>query len=278
MQRCVIVVPCYNEAARLDPAMFLQYANSHPDTVFLMVNDGSTDNTLVVLQRLSQSNDRSFRVLDLGTNGGKATAVRHGILRALDSGADFVGYWDADLATPLDEIPRLMSALQADDTLLLAMGSRVRLLGHQIDRHLGRRILGRCFAAAASLVIKLPLHDTQCGAKIFRASPAIRRIFALPFRTNWIFDVELLVRLKGDQSTAVNGISHCVREVPLRAWRDVPGSKLRLVDFLRSLFELVFLACSYQPPTRAAMRDTPSHDSSHNLRSPVSCHETERAA
>ena len=252
MHRCVIVIPCYNEAVRIDSTTFFRFADRHSDVGFVMVNDGSTDNTLDVLRRLTQHNGSAFRVLDLPDNVGKAAAVRSGILHALESGADFVGYWDADLATPLDAITDLLQVLEAQPEVQLVIGSRVRLLGHAIDRHPLRHLLGRCFAAAVSLLMQLPAYDTQCGAKIFRSGPAVRGVFLSPFRTNWIFDVELLVRLDRAQPKGPGKIRTCVREIPLRAWKDVPGSKLRPADFLWSFLELAFLAWICRQPAQPA--------------------------
>src|SRR5450432_2328130 len=105
MQETVIVVPCYNEAARLHPNSFIEYCLEHPGLSFVFVDDGSTDATFAVL---SQSIDRlpaQLSVLKLETNSGKAEAVRQGVLKAFESSPKLIGFWDADLATPLDQIP-----------------------------------------------------------------------------------------------------------------------------------------------------------------------------
>src|SRR5437762_2862299 len=71
---------------------------------------------------------------------------------------------------------------------------RVKLLGRNIQRSLIRHYCGRVFATVASLALGVDVYDTQCGAKIFRATPEMRQIFATPFRSQWIFDVEILSR------------------------------------------------------------------------------------
>src|SRR5262245_47970847 len=102
MSRATIVIPCFNEAARLDTQRFVQYAVAAPGVDFVMVNDGSTDDTLEQLGILRRFCPQGFRVVDLPTNCGKAEAVRQGLLNALQSEPEYVGYWDADLATPLE--------------------------------------------------------------------------------------------------------------------------------------------------------------------------------
>ncbi|MBA3606474.1 MAG: hypothetical protein H0W46_11010, partial [Acidimicrobiia bacterium] len=82
--------------------------------------------------------------------------------------------------------------------------------------------LGRLYATFSSAVLGLAVYDTQCGAKVFRNSPALRSALAQPFTGRWSFDVELLGRLARDGVPTAAFL-----EVPLQAWTDVHGSKLR---------------------------------------------------
>ncbi len=254
MHRCVLVVPCHNEAQRLDAPRFARFAQDHPHIGFVMVDDGSTDATGRVLRQLASRAAQSFRVLDLRRNLGKAEAVRLGMLQALDAGPEFAGYWDADLAAPLDEIHAFLSALDDDHKLQLILGSRVRLLGHRIDRNPARHVLGRAFATAASLALRLPVYDTQCGAKLFRTGPNLRLLLDTPFRTGWVFDVELLARLARIEAAGPSSGApgQGWREIPLQSWRDVPGSKVRPAAFIRSFFELARIAWIYRRPAVVA--------------------------
>jgi len=235
------VVPCYNEAERLATEQFRSFAAQHPTVQFLFVNDGSQDQTPELLRALSESDPLQFAWLDLAQNGGKAEAVRRGMVQACSdgNGTRYAGYWDADLATPLSEIPRFVEALERGHDM--CFGSRVRLLGRAIDRHPVRHYLGRMFATAASVVLDLAIYDTQCGAKLFRSSEITRTLFAEPFCVNWTFDVEVIARLQSVlvRSGSKLDASARIYELPLDEWRDVAGSKVRPTDFLRGLLELL---------------------------------------
>ncbi len=239
----IIVVPCYNEAQRLNADAFVAHARQHGDQNFLFVDDGSRDNTWEVLQALCARLPERCWCLRLTQNSGKAEAVRQGLLAALARNPEIVGYWDADLATPLAAIEDLRSVFRTRPEVNIVMGSRVKLLGRAIERKLARHYIGRVFATLASFVLRLPVYDTQCGAKLFRASDATRSIFATPFRTSWVFDVEMLgryVQLVGPAAAQAT-----IVECPLHAWVDVPGSKLRLWHGLRAAWDLLLIRRLY---------------------------------
>jgi len=191
----ILVVPFYNEADRIHGDAFARFAAEHPSIGFLLVDDGSTDGTLARLETLRATAPEQFDVLQLETNRGKAEAVRHGMLEALSRGPRYAGYWDGDLATPLDEIPCFVEVLDQHPEREIVFGSRVLLLGRSIDRRPTRHYLGRVYATVVSRMLDLAVYDTQCGAKLFRVSPEIAALFAEPFVTNWTFDVELIARL-----------------------------------------------------------------------------------
>jgi glycosyltransferase involved in cell wall biosynthesis len=253
MRDTVIVIPCYNEAGRLDVREFTDYPARDQRTYFLFVNDGSTDGTRGVLDGLNRQDPCVFRVLHLRRNAGKAEAVRQGALLALQSAPSYVGYWDADLATPLGVIGEFRALLETRSPLELVLGSRVRLLGREVHRSRRRHYLGRVFATMASTVLGLSVYDTQCGAKLFRATPATHRLFQEPFRSSWIFDVEILARMVRDRYLSSGpGAERVVCELPLPCWRDVDGSKVKARDFLRAPFELAVIYRHYLAGLRAA--------------------------
>jgi len=236
--RLQLVVPCYNEAGRLPAAAFLEAAQQRSDTEFLFVNDGSTDDTAGMLARLcSSANGRgNLAALNLPRNGGKAAAVRSGVLAALDRHPEFVGFWDADLATPLAALQDFIDVLDANPQVDIVMGARVKLLGHHVERYPLRHYTGRLFATAASLALRLAVYDTQCGAKIFRVTPRTRQAFAAPFRSRWVFDVELLSRYIA--ASGREAASAGIYELPLNTWVDVPGSKVKAWHGVQAMWDI----------------------------------------
>jgi len=239
-----IVVPCFNEEKRLEGRAFREFAESHPQVRFLFVDDGSHDDTRRVLEALHESLPARLAALYLPENRGKAEAVRLGVNRAFAEGARYVGYWDADLATPLAEIPRFIEVLDGLPECWLVMGSRVSLLGRDIQRKPSRHYLGRLFATASALSLGLAVYDTQCGAKLLRNAPVLQAAFAEAFTSRWIFDVELLARLVA--AVGPDAARSHIYELPLMRWVDVAGSKVKPSDFLRASLELLAIARRYR--------------------------------
>ena len=223
------IVPCFNEAGRLKTPEFRRFMAAHPDISFIFVNDGSRDGTGRVLAGMGGS--ERCRVLELERNVGKAEAVRRGIAEALKTDC-VCGFWDADLSTPLSEIP-VMRELLRGGGYRCVFGSRWLHLGDgRIKRRFFRHFLGRIFATCVSCHLKLPIYDTQCGAKLFTREAA-SVAFASPFVTRWFFDVEIVRRLRrfyGEDP-------RLLLEHPLSSWIDAPGSKVSycraFVDFMK---------------------------------------------
>lgn len=246
MSRTLVVVPCYNEAERMDRSAFVSFAGEHPDIHFLTVNDGSRDRTGELLEELARQHPESFTALQLERNGGKAEAVRQGVMRALQMSPDFVAYWDADLATPLDAILDFRAVLEARPEIVLVMGSRIALMGRAIERQPTRHYLGRISATLASIALRLRVYDTQCGAKMFRATEETRSIFSEHFATRWIFDIEVLARMIAwRKRNSAPPIEQAIVEYPLMSWRDVRGSNIKARDYLRSFRELFTIRRRY---------------------------------
>ncbi len=242
MRPSVLVVPCYNEERRLDGPALLAFAQTQSEIGLLFVNDGSTDQTAAVLTHLCAQSHGVAEALLLERNGGKAEAVRQGVLRAFAQGAQQVGYWDADLAAPLDQAPRLLEVLRERPEVEVAIGSRVMLAGRQIERKPLRHYLGRASVTLVDLLVGMPIMDTQCGAKFLRSSPAVMQAFAQPFTAGWLFDVELLCRLRQITGRPVQELAY---EVPLDQWCDVGASKIRGSSYLRSLGDLLRIRRQY---------------------------------
>lgn len=242
----IIVIPCFNEAERLDLEAFRAGAIDLHRTRFLFVDDGSTDATSQHVGTLIDADADRFGLLRLEQNVGKAEAVRRGFLEAFESAPDRVGFWDADLATPLDAIAEFEAVLDGRPTIEVVFGSRVNLLGRAVRRNLIRHYIGRVFATAATAVLRLPIYDTQCGAKLFRVSDAMIEIFREPFISRWIFDVEILARMiKQRRGTPAPQVRDVVYELPLMTWIDVKGSRLRWHDFVIVVGDLMRIYLRY---------------------------------
>jgi dolichyl-phosphate beta-glucosyltransferase len=235
----VLVVPCYNEARRLRAPEFLDFVARRPSVRLLFVDDGSVDGTMAVLERMAQEAPTGIRAMRLPTNQGKAEAVRRGLLQAMTGSPALVGFWDADLSTPLTVVDDFLNVATKCPDLDLILGSRVLLMGRDIRRKASRHYLGRVFATAASLALDLPVYDTQCGAKVFRANHALRRVLDEPFRSPWIFDVEILARyLAVPVDDGGTPRRSRIYELTVPEWRYVPGSKLKAWDCIRSVGQL----------------------------------------
>ncbi|MCL2776630.1 MAG: glycosyltransferase [Polyangiaceae bacterium] len=240
MPLCALVIPCYNEERRLDVGEVLRLCSSPGVRVYL-VDDGSRDRTRALIESVAAQSSGRAVALALSKNGGKGEAVRFGMRDGVEAGADFCGYLDADFATSVDEILRLKQLAEAG-TADVVMGSRISMAGTAIRRKATRHYLGRVFSTAASTVLRAPFYDTQCGAKLFRNTPIFRASIEQPFRSRWIFDVEILARLLGGFG-GVQGVAFSkFREVPLNAWVDVVGSRVRMRELTTVGQELLRIA------------------------------------
>jgi len=251
-----VVVPCYNEAERLDVDAFVSFVEDHPWLSLIFVDDGSTDDTAKLIEAARRRSPQRIRCLTLAPNRGKAEAVRRGVLQAIEDSPRLVGFWDADLATPLAEIDRFREYLQHDPELQMLLGSRVKLLGRHIERSEMRHTFGRIAATAVSGILGLPVYDTQCGAKLFVVRPGLEALFAEPFSSRWAFDVEILARWLIHREAGAE-VYRSIGEVPVREWIDVPGSKLRAKDFLGAPIDLWRIWRRYGRAIRERARHEP---------------------
>ena len=235
-----IVIPCYNEATRFNKSLFEDFYHQS-DVFFYFVNDGSNDNTWSLLEEIAKDKDRVL-LINMLCNVGKAEAVRSGMLQAqLAERFDYIGFWDADFATPLDEIIAFQKMLRPD--MKIITGSRIKRLGARIERSAFRHYFGRIFATIVTKLFQLPIYDTQCGAKLFHHS-IVSPLFQDAFYSKWMFDLELFIRFKkryGAKELQTNCYEH-----PLKCWIDVGGSKMKKMDFLNVPFRIVSLYIYYK--------------------------------
>ena len=237
-----LIVPCYNEEQRLDVPAFRSFLRDAHELRILFVDDGSRDGTFRVLEAMAEEFPQSVRALKRDPNQGKAEAVRAGTLYALRHfSPEFVGFWDADLATPLCSVYQFVRVLDARPDIEMIFGARVQLLGRSVRRQLARHYLGRVFAITVSTVLQLAIYDTQCGAKLFRVCEETEAVFAEPFLSKWVFDVEILARYQRLFRQNRRSLESVIYEYPLEQWTDIAGSKVGAGDFviaLRDVFRI----------------------------------------
>jgi dolichyl-phosphate beta-glucosyltransferase len=227
LPRLSIVVPAYNEAARLPVTLPLlaEFCERHGSVELLIVDDGSTDSTAALIREFAIRYP-FVRLLQNPGNRGKGYSVRHGMEKAE---GDWILSTDADLSSPLEEVGKLWAAADRSQAAA-AIGSRAldrSLVGvHQAAL---REWSGRVFNVVMRAATGLPFHDTQCGFKLFRKDAA-RVIFPRQRLEGFGFDVEdlLIARLHGFK----------VIEVPVR-WDNVAGTKVSPLNGARAFWDLV---------------------------------------
>ncbi|MFN7708721.1 MAG: glycosyltransferase [Sphingobacteriia bacterium] len=264
--KSLLIIPCYNESLRLPQSDLLAFLD-HQDVIdLLLVNDGSTDDTLLVLQRFQSGSKASSRihVLDLGQNGGKAEAVRRGMLYAYEQlpAYELIGFWDADGAVAWMEALDFRNILIEKPDLLMVMGCRVRRMGARIERTTARHIASRVIATIISNILMLPVYDTQCGAKLLRRA-VIPALFSTPFHSRWLFDVEMIARLIID--VGYTKIGQTLYEHPLKTWLHMGGSKISLFSMLKVPRDLFMEYKSYHFRLRELRKSATLQQSVHLL-------------
>ena len=227
------MVPCYNEEKRLDVTAFRDFVAQPSGASLLFVDDGSRDQTVQVVERVRSGFESRVEILRCERNGGKAEAVHRGMNQLLEQGWwTYIGFWDADLATPLNAVADFIGILESRPDIEMVFGSRVKLLGRDIQRRPTRHYLGRVFATVVSNILRMPIYDTQCGAKLFRVGPDLVTALRDPFLSKWVFDVEIIARYLRSYRARGQRLDDRVYEFPLLRWADIGGSKVKPTDFL----------------------------------------------
>lgn len=219
-----VIIPAYNEEKRLGPHLepVLNFFRSHyPDFELIIVDDGSSDATASTVSAAIAKEPRA-RLISYYPNRGKGYAVRTGVLA---SQGDPVLFMDADLSTPLSEVPKILKALEDAD---IVIGSRGQARS-QINKRppLFRRLSSSVFDQIKYALVGLRrFKDTQCGFKIFRG-PIARQLFAQSQVDRFMFDVEILYL--AEQAGLI------IREMPV-TWADVPDSHVRFWEGVINMF------------------------------------------
>jgi dolichyl-phosphate beta-glucosyltransferase len=219
-RRVSFVVPAYDEERRLGGSLerLLEYLGRQPyESELIIVDDGSSDGTVAIAEQAQERLPErvTFRILRHERNRGKGAAVRTGMLAAT---GDYLLYLDADLATPPEEIPKLLDSL--NDGFDLAIGVRIQPGGYDMraSEPTYRRIGGYIFTAARRRLLLSDVYDTQCGFKSFRKEAAAR-IFRLQELDGWAFDAELLF--------LAHRLGYTIAQLPVE-WHHVEGSRFQI--------------------------------------------------
>ncbi|MCX6245278.1 MAG: glycosyltransferase [Bacteroidetes bacterium] len=254
MEPICIVIPFYNEAVRFPMDEFIEFAGGHPETSFCLVDDGSTDGTLAMLESMKEKFPDRILVCAKPENKGKAEAVRTGMKSGLPHfRSDYFGYFDADLSTSLEEAFRLQKFFNDKPSLEFCFASRMAIVGVKIERKLYRHLIGRVIATFISNILHLVVYDTQCGAKLFKRDLA-EKVFKEPFLTRWLFDVEILARIIGMHKG--ERIEDIMLEVPVSSWIDKGGSKISWTYGFRVFFDLLRIRRNYRTILRRRLKSS----------------------
>jgi dolichyl-phosphate beta-glucosyltransferase len=214
MTELSVIIPAYNEAKRLDPRLksVVDYLKkNYPDSELIVVDDGSTDETAAVVRKYK------VQLISYTPNRGKGYAIRVGVSATTGR---MVLFMDADLSTPLTEIPKIIKVLGKND---IVIGSRAGTS----DAPVFRLIASFIFDQIKYLMVGLRrFRDTQCGFKIFKGDVA-RRLFARGQVDRFMFDVEILYLAEKS--------GYKIVELPI-TWADVPGSHVRFWEGLINMF------------------------------------------
>ncbi len=238
-----IIIPCYNEENRINKDAFISFIQKENDFHLCFVNDGSKDNTIDVLLAIQEVNPTKVSVIDVKKNAGKASAVRVGA-RYLHSRGDieFIGFIDADLSTDFEDFDGLLKTLKTNSKLSMVFGSRAKNATENIEKDATRALFSKIIKMLVYFILRLPIEDTQCGAKVFRAT-LVPILFEKNFFSRWLFDVEMFLRMKKHYGRAA--VLTKIYEQSLQRWVHMDDSKLGMKDALEIPFRLLSIWVNY---------------------------------
>ncbi|MDD3722590.1 MAG: glycosyltransferase [Lutibacter sp.] len=229
-----IVIPCYNEEKGLIIEKYSHFIEENKDILICFVNDGSTDNTLKIIEGLRNNSPKQVVVHNLVKNVGKAEAIRNGMHFCNENHHfGYIAYLDADLATSLEECLAMTHYL--NNKITFVFGSRIKRIGAVIERNYLRFVVGRIIATRISTILRLDVYDTQCGCKVFSKELATI-VFKEPFISKWLFDVEIfdrIIKFYGRENVLKKML-----EVPLLKWIDTGDSKVKTSYFFKLWIDL----------------------------------------
>ncbi|WP_025741610.1 dolichyl-phosphate beta-glucosyltransferase [Aquimarina pacifica] len=238
-----IIIPCYNEEKRLNINAFANFIQKENSFHLCFVNDGSSDNTINVLKEIQSNNPYKISVIDIKKNSGKAEAVRAGA-KYFHKREDInlIGFMDADLSTDFKDFKNLVKTLEKDTNLSMVFGSRAKETSQGIEKNAIRALFSKIIKTLVFFILRLPIEDTQCGAKVFR-SELVPVIFKSNFFSRWLFDIEMFLRMKKHFGKVM--ILNKIYEQPLQRWVHMEDSKLGIKDSLQIPYRLLSIWFNY---------------------------------
>jgi dolichyl-phosphate beta-glucosyltransferase len=233
MTKLTVVIPAYNEATRLGKHLsgVMEYlAKNYPGYELILVDDGSSDNTAKIISTAIRNNSRA-KLISYTPNRGKGFAVKTGVLA---SHGDIVLFMDADLSTPLSEIPRILKMLDGTDIVIGSRGKTDSKISKRPPLY--RQLASTLFDQIKFTMVGLrEFSDTQCGFKVFRGDVA-RKLFGQSQIDRFMFDAEILF--------LAQRAKYKIREMPV-SWADAPGSHVRfwegIVNMFRDLWRIRYM-------------------------------------
>ena len=241
---CVgVVIPCYNEEERLLGDEFKAFVHKNLGYHLCFVNDGSKDNTLAVLEELRKGKEDYISIYDCEKNGGKAEAVRLGMLHlAAQNQYDYIGFLDADLSTNFDDFQDLVTTISTSKFQIVS-GSRMSRMGADITKESARAIISKTINFIIRKTLGMEINDTQCGAKVM-TKELVENTFKFQFMTKWLFDVEIFMRMKKVYGS--KKAQELICEQPLKRWIHADGSKLSMKDSVKIVGQIGQIAIYYR--------------------------------
>ncbi len=233
----ICIIPFYNEEKRINKEIFLSIFLNNPQIIFLLIDDGSIDNTLQYLI----NNFQNFPNVIIDRNNkniGKANSIKKGFNISQNIDCNYVGFIDADFATPFSEFKRLLKIAQ-EQNIDIIFGSRIMLHGNEIKRNTYRHYISRIILTFLNLIFDLKIYDTQCGCKIYKKN-VLNIITNMTFVSKWLFDIEIFINLK------IKNLNIKMLETPLLKWNEIPGSKIKLKDIILIPIDLIKIIVKYK--------------------------------
>ncbi len=231
-----LFVPLYNEEKRPNVEEYISSISQVQGLNLVLVNDGSSDDTSTMLERLKGP---QIEIVDFSTNQGKGEALRKAMREyLLQNEVEIIGYLDCDGAFPKSTVVTFLRTATEqiqNGNFQVCIASRIMLSGRNVVREAKRHYISRILITLIGFRYSFMPYDSQSGLKIFRVTQALNDSLKFPFRTKWLFDIELLSRLHRKSS------ENLIWEEPVMAWADKPGSHLRLRNFANIFKEVVTL-------------------------------------